>query len=181
MRSDRIKLFSILLVTLFVFSCGYHFSGTGAIVPEGVNTISIPVFFNGTNEPYIDVEVTQAVVEEFLTDGRLKVVGLEEAELALRGKVVQYEVSPISYTPASYVQQYRVKLVVDAVLEDLRSKKIVWSEPRIQSNFISDYAVLYDASGKVDINSTRIAKEAAIRKASQDIAWTVRSRVLEGF
>lgn len=172
----NVTLALLLIWTVVLPSCGYHLSGTGGIVPEGVRTISVPVFFNATNEPYVDVEVTQAVVEEFLTDGRLKVVSLEEADLALRGKVVKYEVIALSYNPASYVQQYRVRLVVDASLEDLRSKKILWQEKGIESNFISDYPVTIG-----DIRATRIAKDATIKKASQDIAWTLRSRVLEGF
>ncbi len=162
-------------------ACGYHFSGTGGIVPEGAKTISVPVFFNATNEPYVDVDVTQAVVEEFLVDGRLKVVSLEDADLALRGRITKYEVIPLSYNPQSYVQQYRVHLVVDATLEDLRTKKVLWQERHIESSFISDYAVSYDATGKVEITATKTAKDAAIKKASQDIAWTLRSRVLEGF
>lgn len=167
----------VLLALLMLFpACGYHFSGTGGIVPEGVKTISVPVFFNATNEPYVDVEVTQAVVEEFMTDGRLKVISLEDAELALRGKVTSYEVTPLSYDPASFVQQYRVLLVVEARLEDVRSKKILWQEAGIQSSLISDYPVKIG-----DIRATRVAKDAAIKKASQDIAWTLRSRVLEGF
>jgi outer membrane lipopolysaccharide assembly protein LptE/RlpB len=175
----------IVSVTLAVIAtapaCGYHLSGTGSIVPQGVNTISIPVFFNVTNEPYVDVEITQAAVEEFLTDGRLKVVSLEDADLALRGKITKYEVIPLSYNPQSYVQQYRVHLVVEAVLEDLRSKKILWRERGIESNLISDYAVSYDPAGKTDISLTKIAKDAAIKNASKDIAKTLRSRVLEGF
>jgi outer membrane lipopolysaccharide assembly protein LptE/RlpB len=175
----------IVSVTLAVIAtapaCGYHLSGTGSIVPQGVKTISIPVFFNVTNEPYVDVEITQAAVEEFLTDGRLKVVSLEDADLALRGKITKYEVIPLSYNPQSYVQQYRVHLVVEAVLEDLRSKKILWRERGIESNLISDYAVSYDPAGKTDISLTKIAKDAAIKNASKDIAKTLRSRVLEGF
>jgi outer membrane lipopolysaccharide assembly protein LptE/RlpB len=171
---------SLALIAL-VPACGYHFSRAGGIVPEGVKTISVPVFFNATNEPYVDVEVTQAVVEEFLVDGRLKVVSLEDADLALRGRITKYEVIPLSYNPQSYVQQYRVHLVVDAVLEDLRSKKVLWQERRIESSLISDYAVSYDPAGKADITLTKTAKDAAIKKASQDIAWTLRSRVLEGF
>ena len=167
--------FAVLFAAV-LSSCGYHFSGTGAIVPEGTKNISVPVFFNATNEPNVDVEVTQAVVEELMTDGRLKVVSLEEAELALRGRIARYEVIPLSYNPQSYVQQYRVRLVVDASLEDLRSKKILWQEKGIESSLISDYAVTIG-----DIRATRIAKDAAIKKASQDIAWTLRSRVLEGF
>jgi hypothetical protein len=171
----------VLFCLLLLPSCGYHISGTGGVVPEGVRTIAVPVFFNATNEPYVDVEVTQAVVEEFMTDGRLTVVSLEEAELALRGKVVKYEVTPLSYTTLSYVQQYRVDLVVDASLEDLRSKKVLWQFKGMESGFISSYAVSFDATGRADIRGTRVAKDAAIKKASQDVALTLRSRVLDGF
>lgn len=167
-------LFAMLVFSLS--SCGYHLSGTGGIVPAGVKMISIPVFFNATNEPYVDVEVTQAVVEEFMTDGRLKVTSLEDAELALRGKIVKYELIPLSYNPQSYVQQYRVKLMVEATLEDIRTKKVLWQEKGIESNFIADYAVTIG-----NVGATRVTKDAALKKASEDIAWTLRSRILEGF
>jgi len=170
-----------LAVIATVPACGYSLSGTGNIVPQGVKTLAVPVFLNATYEPYVDVQVTQAVVEEFLTDGRLKVVSLEDAELALRGKITKYEAIPLSYNPQSFVQQYRVRMVVDAVLEDLRSKKVIWKERGIESVLISDYAVSYDPAGKADIGLTKIAKDAAIKSASQDIAKTLRSRVLEGF
>ncbi len=178
MLSRTIKALAVLILVL-ISSCGYHFSGTGAIVPAGVRTIAVPVFFNDTSEPYLDVEVTQAVVEEFMTDGRLKVVSLDEAELALRGRIYKYEITPLSYNVyngQTFVQQYRVHLIVEAWLEDLRSKKVLWRERGIQSILISDYAV---ATG--DVRSTRISKDPAIKKASQDIGWTLRSRVLEGF
>jgi outer membrane lipopolysaccharide assembly protein LptE/RlpB len=176
------KRLIVLFTAVAVFSsCGYHFSGIGGIVPEGVKTIAVPVFLNATNEPYVDVEVTQAVVDEFMVDGRLKVTGLEEAEVALRGKIVKYEKIPLSYTPQSYVQQYRIRLVVEAFLEDLRTKKILWQEQGIESNFIADYTAVYSSPGSSDIRATKVGKDEAIRKASQDIAWTLRSRVLEGF
>jgi outer membrane lipopolysaccharide assembly protein LptE/RlpB len=179
MRSGTIKLSAGLALLLLLSSCGYHFSGTGAIVPTGVRNIAIPVFFNETSEPYLDADVTQAVVEEFMTDGRMQVVSLEEAELALRGRIYKYEITPLSYNVfngQTFVQQYRVHLIVEAWLEDLRSKKVLWRERGIQSTLSSDYAV---ATG--DIRSTRISKDAAVKKACQDIGWTLRSRVLEGF
>ncbi len=176
MRSKKIRIMLALISALLGYSCGYHFSGTGDIVPPGMKTISVPVFFNATNEPYLDIEVTQAVIEEFMTDGRLKVASLEDADLVLLGRVTRYEVIALSYNPESFVQQYRVHLVVEASLQELRSKKILWKEQGIESNFISDYAVSMG-----DVRATRVAKDAAIKKASQDIAWTLRSRVLEGF
>jgi hypothetical protein len=182
MQSKKILIVLLLLSALSAASCGYHLSGSGGIVPEGMKTLAVPVFFNGTREPYIDVEVTQAVVEEFMTDGRLRIVSLEEANLALRGRIIRYEVIPLSYNPQSFVQQYRVRIVIEAALEDLRSRKILWKEQGIESNFISDYAVAYPVDPEDNlVRDTRVAKDAAIKKASQDIAWTVRSRVLEGF
>lgn len=172
----QMNLLFVVAAAIAVSSCGYRLSGTGSLVPSDVRTIAVPAFINNTNEPYVDVEVTRAVVYEFMADGRLKVVDVESADIALRGKIMKYELVPLSYTAASIVQQYQVKIVVDANLDDLRTGKTLWKESGIEAVFISDYPVSVG-----DIRTTKIAKDAAIRKASQDIAWTLRSRVLEGF
>lgn len=177
MRKRNLTSIIILAILLMAMSsCGYGLSGKGSLVPEGARTIAVPAFINNTNEPYVDVEVTKAVVDEFIADGRLRIVDVEAADLALRGNVVKYEVTALSFTTDSFVQQYRVRIVVNASLEDLRAKKTLWKEAGIEAVFISDYPV---AIG--NITATKIAKESAIKKASQDIAWTLRSRVLEGF
>jgi hypothetical protein len=176
MQNKNIINISLLILLLTTASCGYHLSGTGSLLPEGTKTIAVPGFINNTNEPYVDVEVTKAVADEFIADGRLRIVDLEGADLVLRGKVMKYEVIALSYTADSFVQQYRVHLVVDAVLDDLRTKKTLWKENGIEAVFISDYPVTIG-----NISATKVAKESAIKKASQDIAWTLRSRVLEGF
>lgn len=175
------NLKNILFLALSLFaaalsSCGYRLSGAGAIVPEGARAISILTFINGTNEPYVDVEVTRAIVNEFLADGRLRVADREDADLLLRGKVISYEVVPLSYTADAYVQQYRMYLKVDASLEERKTGKVLWQEKNIESNLISSYPVTIG-----DIRETKTAKDAAVKKASQDIAWTIRSRILEGF
>jgi outer membrane lipopolysaccharide assembly protein LptE/RlpB len=185
-----------VLLAALATSCGYHFSGTGDIVPEGTRLVAIPVFINGTSEPYVDVEVTRAMVQEFMTDGRLKVVSPEEAELVLRGKVTKYEVQPLSFTAFAHVQQYKVSMTVDASLEDLRTKKVLWHEKGITSAFIADYSVSYTpiysavtattttpvpTAETANISPTKISKESGLQKASRDLASTIRGLVLEGF
>jgi outer membrane lipopolysaccharide assembly protein LptE/RlpB len=166
----------LAMLCVAISSCGYHLSGKGSLVPEGAKTIAVPAFINNTNEPYVDLELTKAVVDEFIADGRLRIVDVEVADLALRGAVVKYEVTALSFTADSFVQQYRVRIVVNASLEDLKAKKTLWQENSIEAVFISDYPVTIG-----NITATKIAKESAIKKAGQDIAWTLRSRVLEGF
>jgi len=167
-------LLSLLLMMLP--SCGYRLTPRGGVVPEGARTIAVAAFVNNTKEPYVDVEVTKAVVDEFLADGRLKVVGSESADLVLRGTVTKFDVIAQSYTAEAYVQQYMVSIAVSASIEDARSHTIIWQEGGISSVFVASYPVTIG-----DITATKIAKETALRKASQDVAWTLRSRVLEGF
>jgi len=146
-------MLAMVLAVAALPSCGYHLSGTGLLVPEGTRTIAVPGFINHTNEPYVDVEVTKFVTDEFIADGRLRVVDVEAADIVLRGKVVKYEVAALSYTASSYVQQYRVRIVVDASLDDTRSKKVLWRESGIEAVFISDYPVTIG-----DITTTKVAK-----------------------
>lgn len=172
------RVLSILLLTTVAMlcSCGYRLSPRGGIVPESAKTIAIPVFINGTYEPYVDTDITQAVVEEFLTDGRLRVVSLDTADLVMRGRVVKFELTPLSYTAESYAQQYMVTISVNVSVEDARTQDILWQENGLSTVFVASYPVTIG-----DITKTKIAKAGAIKNAARDIASTLRSRVLEGF
>ena len=168
----------LLLISLCMplTSCGYHFSSIGKNIPEGAKTIAITVFINDTMEPYVDVDITKAVAQEFLTDGRLKVVSEDAADLVLRGHVTKFFLTAQAYTGASYVQAYNVGITVSVSVEDAKTKKLILNEAALTDYFTSTYTVTIG-----DISQSKIAKEAAVQEACQDIASTVRSRVLDGF
>lgn len=166
----------IVLLAMLVSACGYRLTPVGGVVPEDSKTIAIPVFVNGTNEPNVDISLTQAVVNEFLTDGRLKIASVDDADLILRCKVVKFEVIATAYTPTTYIQQYNINISVDARLTETKSNKVLWQVKGLGSVFVSSYPVTLG-----DITTTKIAKQTAITSASQDIASTIRARVLEGF
>jgi lipopolysaccharide assembly LptE-like protein len=176
MRLKPIIMLSFLILGSATSSCGYHFTPVGGIVPPDAKTIAIPVFINGTLEPYVDVEVTKAVVDEFLADGRLAVVNIDAADLVLRGRVTKFELTPASYTADSHVQSYNVSIGVNLSIEDVRTQKELLKDQGVGSVFISGYTVFIG-----DITSTKIGKDAAIKNACKNLASTVRSRVLEGF
>jgi hypothetical protein len=176
MRNKQISIISILVLALGFPSCGYHFSGTGGIVPAGAKSIAVPVCLNATNEPFVDVELTNAVVEEFLTDGRLKVVNLEGADLILRCKITKVDVTPVAYTATTYVQSYNVSINVSVSLEEAKSGKFLFQDKGLGSVFFASYPVTLG-----DISATKTGKETAIKNASRDVASSIRSRVLEGF
>jgi hypothetical protein len=176
MRNRNVIPIIFIALAFVVSSCGYRFTPVGGIVPEGARTIAIPVFLNGTNEPYVDTELTRAVVDEFLSDGRLKVVSLEAADLILRGKVTKFDVTPVAYTADSRVQTYNISINVSLSLEDAKTQKALLQDQGLGSIFVSSYAVTLG-----DISATKTAKETAIKSASKDLASSIRSRVLEGF
>jgi hypothetical protein len=159
-----------------ISSCGYRMTPVGGVVPEGTKTIAIPVFLNNTNEPYVDTVLTQDVVNEFLTDGRLKIADLEDADIILRCKIMRFILTPAAYTSNSYVATYNVSIMISFSLEDTKTRKMLVPETSLNSNFISSYPVTPG-----NISETKVVKETAIRKASRDIAPTLRSRVLDGF
>ncbi len=166
----------LLALSMLLSSCGYRFTSVGGIVPEDAKTIAIPAFINGTGEPYVDVEVTKAVVDEFLADGRLKVVSAETADLVLKGTVTKFEMTPSAYTTDNYIQSYTVSIGVNVTVEDVKTHKPIWRETGVGSVFNAGYGVSIG-----DITATKIAKEAALKSASRDVASTLRSRLLEGF
>lgn len=185
--SGRPSSIVLVLVSLLLLlsSCGYRFTPVGGIVPEDAKTIAIPAFINGTAEPYVDVEMTKAVVREFLTDGRLKVVSAESADLVLKGTVTKFEMTPSAYTIDNYVQSYTIAIGVNVSVEDVKTHKIIWQEKGLGSIFVASYPVTpvdpTAAKTQVNITATKIAKETALETASRDVASTLRSRLLEGF
>jgi outer membrane lipopolysaccharide assembly protein LptE/RlpB len=177
-------VFFLLALLLLLSSCGYRFTSVGGLVPEDTKTIAIPAFINDTAEPYVDVEMTKAVVNEFLTDGRLKVVSAETADLVLKGKVTKFVMTPSAYTIDNYVQAYTVSIGLNVTVEDVKTHKTLLQDTGIGSVFNASYgvsSVTSNGASTVDITATKIAKETALKRACRDVASTIRSRLLEGF
>jgi hypothetical protein len=167
---------ALVVLLILLSACGYRFTPVGGILPEDAKTIAILTFVNGTMEPYVDVEMTKAVVDEFLSDGRLKVVGSEAADLVLRGTVTKFEITPSAYSTDDYVQSYTVSIGVNVSVEDVKTNKLILRETGVGSVFNSGYGVSI-----LDVTATKLAKETALKNASRDVASTLRSRLLEGF
>jgi outer membrane lipopolysaccharide assembly protein LptE/RlpB len=170
----RVK--SILVFTaLFYFSgCSYHLIGTGASsLPSHLKTISIPTFINKTREPEIERELTTAVRQSFIRDGRLKVVSAgASADTVLKGEIMDYYLRPISYDASDLVNEYRVLINIEITFEDLVKKKIL-----LQQSLRADEA--YKVSATIAGRETLLRETRKI--AAEEMAERLRSLVFEGF
>ena len=70
----------------------------------------------------------------------------------------------------------RVNIGLNLTVEDVKTHKLILQDTGIGSVFNATYGVSIG-----DITATKIAKEAALKSASKDVASTVRSRLLDGF
>jgi hypothetical protein len=171
---------SILAAALLTLQgCGYV---AHSILPGGAKTICVDNFSNkidtaaetGDGMPYrgyrqgLEMDITNAVVDRFIYDGNLKVVKGGEAELILKGELVEFKKEGLRYDKNDNVEEYRVRLVVNMTLEDPKKKEAVWTE----KNFSGEST--YRTTG-----SLAKSESAAIDDAVSDLARRIVERTVE--
>ena len=164
---------SILFLCLFLLtSCGYHLSGTGGSLSKGIRTISIPVFDNDSREPLIQRQLTDAVRQAFLTDGRLRLASPENSDLLLNGILTYYSVRSVAFNKDDVVTESIITLGVNIEVMDQINEK-VYMEDSMNTNW--DYR-----SDSLLINS-EAARQTALQEAYRDLALRIVSLVIDKF
>ncbi|MBI3353894.1 MAG: LptE family protein [Nitrospirae bacterium] len=172
-RSDKILIVFWAILFLIISSCGYRFAGRANELPPHLKSVAVPMFANATYEPLLETVITNKVIQEFIADGRLRVVDTGKADAVLKGRISAFELAPLSFDRSNNVMEYRVVIHCEVVFEDVKNNKIIWKEPALSQS--ADYKV----SG--DISATRAAKERAIDEASKRLASDLVARLFEGF
>jgi hypothetical protein len=97
--------------------CAYSF--TGSNLPSYVKTIAIPNFANETLQPGLDQEITTAVIDRFIKDGRLKMAPEGKASCRLAGRLVKYENRVYNYAPDQTPKDYVVVVTAAVTMKDM--------------------------------------------------------------
>jgi hypothetical protein len=161
-------LYSVLIGLIFS-ACGvYSFSGSG--IPSHIKTVAVPPFGNQTGEYGIRENLTDALIERLMTDGRLKVESKEAADSIISGQVVDYKHQAYSYDKSENVQEYIVRIYVDVSYEDVKKRKVVWQEENMEG------WGTYDVQGDT-VEVEEKGRERAIAKLAEDIV----NRTLAGW
>ena len=121
------------MAALLTSSCGYHIAGRADTLPDTVDVIAIPTFENATTEFKIEQYMTQAVVREFISRTRYRVVSDEAlADATMRGVVINFFVYPVIFDPATAratsittLTQMRLTLV------DRKTGEILYEKPKL--------------------------------------------------
>jgi len=186
---NKINLFlclsamSLLLATALT-GCGYT---TRSMLYGKYNTIYITPFLNKVDvtqesfsankyriyRPMLETDITKKVINRYLFDGNLKPIKEAQADLVLKGELVEYRKDPLSYTTGTEdVTEYRINIYVNISLWDQKENKLVWQE----NNFNGNYSYFTNlASGNV----IQISEDSAVNKAVEDLARRIVERTVE--
>lgn len=166
----RPRALALAVALAALAGCGYSLHGN---LPGHVRTVAVPVFTNRTAEPAIESFLTQAVVEAFATNGRLRVVKPEEADAILEGEVVGYEIQALAFDPRASIRQYRLLVTMNLRFRDVKRNEVLFEQPRFQEK--ADFRVV----GAVSQTISR--EESALHTAAMDIARSIVSLAVDRF
>ena len=136
-------------------ACG-HYSFSGVRVP-GVASIAIPVFEDQSGEFQIREQLTNRLVERFLTENTLPVVAPDDADSILRGTILRVEDNPVSLRTNETAQQFELYIYVQVRYENQRTHETLF-EDRLSGRGTFDEPA-----------SRELGIELAIEKLSEDL------------
>lgn len=120
--------------------CGYGFAGVGSRIPAEVRTVSLGPIQNLTREINLDKRIVEAMEDEMVARGRLKVVPVGQGDASLTGVIRGYNSRPISFSGRDEALQYELSIVVDMQLQRRADGKILWRTRNLVE--VQDYSAV---------------------------------------
>jgi hypothetical protein len=168
----------VLACAIASASCGYSLAGRGSFLPAYIRTIGVPLFANQT--PVYDIErrITERVRAEFIGRGKYKVEPVETGtDAVLSGEIVAISLAPAAFTEAQQASRYVLTLVARIEFKDLKSNKVLWSNPAWQ--FREEYDVTNVST--IDPSAFLGQDTNAVERLAGEFARSVVSAILEAF
>ena len=157
------KIIPTIILTL-LFGCTYSVYSSG--MPH-LKTISIKDFENLTEEYQLDTNLTDALSEDFIQDGRLRIVDIAP-DCILQGKILDYSNKLATYG-SDGVDEYEVRIMYSLTFTDLVKNEVIWKI----NNLV--FSQLYSNDENSDIKT----EDEAIEKIEQDLFDRIMRESLE--
>lgn len=164
----------VALFALLAGSCGYNLLGRGSVLDPSIRTINIPAFVNRTTRVEIEQRLTQAVADEFVSRGRMRLVSdPKQSDVVLRGSIDTFDITGVAFEQGR-ATRYQISITANMELLDRRAEdKVIWKND--QYRFVENYDVNVTGADAFDQES-RAIREIAVRFAQSLVA-----NLIEGF
>jgi hypothetical protein len=126
--NDIKKIILLICFPALLVSCGYY-SFKGAL-PSHLKTIAVPLFNDrNTNFPNVRENLTNKVIDAFITDNSLKIADETQADILLSGTInsISIQASAVNAGEGGEeVREYKATVVISVKCEDIRMSKIMF-------------------------------------------------------
>lgn len=165
----KIFLTALLGIGLGLLTSGCAGYRLGSMLPPDIKTVYVPTFINNTSEPQLEVETTQALIEELQRDGSLKVVNQDMSDVTLAVTLRNYWIKPVSYRgdQRTTANRYRINIQAAMVLTR-RDGTVVVDNPNVVGENV------FEVAG--DISSSKMI---GLPLAAQRLAHDIVEKVVE--
>jgi hypothetical protein len=137
---------SIALMTIFT-CCGYHFRADGKPIGIEMNSIAIPMVTSSSSEKGFEADFTRMLREEFISHSEVAIVETGQADMILKGRIVDIETRPLSYDSRRYeaggrtiihetTNSRRLKIRLDVSLVERATGKSIWHDGNMEENAV---------------------------------------------
>jgi hypothetical protein len=151
---------SKLLYVLFMFYMGclsYSFTGS---LPSHISSVAVPLFDDNTAYPGVREDLTNMVVDEFLSDNTLKVTSESKADLLITGIITSITQKAAILSAGETVDEFQVYVNVKVKCEDVRQNQVLWDKN------LSEFGVMPGTGSQDDRDQ---AIRIALEKLTNDI------------
>jgi len=167
------KMILLFLISSLFLQCGYHLRGIGSSLPPHIKVLSVPMFANRTTRFELDLKLTQGVIDEMISRGKVEITDeTDNADAVLIGEILRFNANPIGFGGDAMADRYNISIVAKVILRDLVQKKVIFSN----SSFV--YQGEYDVPEGVDFESL---ETEAIDEMAVKFARSLVVSILEGF
>jgi outer membrane lipopolysaccharide assembly protein LptE/RlpB len=173
--NKRLLITALLFSMLPIASCGYHTTTHYVRLPDAVHAIAVPAFTNQTQSYRIEQILTSAVVREFVTRTKFRILNEpgDEADATLRGTVVSAQLAPLTFD--SQTGRASSALVTVTMRVSLVDRKGVSLFENPNYTFREQYQVSRELTSFFEEDSP------AVDRLSRDFARTLVSNILEAY
>jgi outer membrane lipopolysaccharide assembly protein LptE/RlpB len=166
---------AVLGLLALTASCGYHAAGASSKLPPDVKILAIPSFQNQTYTYHLETGLTGAVIREFNTRTRYRVIQSAgtQADATLQGTVVSAQVAPVAYDSVTGRASTGLVTIVIKVTLTARDGRVLYSNSnyvfRDQYQISNELASFFEEQGP------------ALERLQRDFSRTLVSNILEAF
>ena len=164
------------LIAISLVGCGYGLIGRTSNLPADINSIFIQTLENQTTRQQINLFLTDAIVQEFVTRRRYAVVGsAAAADAVLSGVLTAYIVRPVEFGPDGRATRYEFTIRTNMEFKRRGSDEIIWA----QSSYVyrGDFELTLDEGQGTVIDN----EDPTIQLVAREFAQTLIIDMLEGF